>query len=58
MQGLGAVKENHGALPEALVEGVALEKGSLSPDVVEWDLQHGRLEVWEYWWVKADEEMR
>lgn len=52
------MKENHGAVLEALVEGVALEKGGSSPDVVEWDLQHGRLEVREYWWVKADEEMR
>jgi len=37
--------------------GVGIEKGMAPPDVVEFDRGHGRLEVREYWWVKADKDI-
>jgi hypothetical protein len=52
------VKENHGEVREALLEGIIAEKGASPPDIKEWDRRHGRIEVREYWWVEADEEMK
>lgn len=52
------VKENHGEVLEALIEGLEAERGESPPDWKEWDRRHGRLEVREYWWVKADPEMQ
>jgi hypothetical protein len=55
---LGIVKENHGELREALKVAIEIEKGKAPPDVIEHDRGHGRLEIREYWWVKAEEDMR
>jgi len=55
---LGVVKENHGEVREALLEGIIAEKGASPPDIQEWNRRHGRMEVREYWWVEADEEMK
>jgi len=52
------VKKNHGDVRKALFEGSIAEKGASPPDVQEWNRQHGRREVREYWWVEADEAMR
>lgn len=52
------MKENHGEVREALLEGIIAEKGASPPDIKEWDRRHGRIEVREYWWVEADEEMK
>jgi hypothetical protein len=52
------VKENHGELREALKVAIEIEKGKAPPDVIEHDRGHGRLEIREYWWVKAEEDMR
>lgn len=52
------MKENHGEVREALLEGIIAEKGASPPDIKEWNRRHGRIEVREYWWVEADEEMK
>ena len=49
---------NHGEVREALLEGIIAEKGASPPDIKEWNRRHGRMEVREYWWVEADEEMK
>jgi hypothetical protein len=52
------VKENHGEVRQALLEGIMAEKGASPPDFREWNRRHGRMEVREYWWVEADEAMK
>ena len=55
---MGVVKENHGQVREALLEGIMAEKGASPADVREWNRRHGRVEIREYWWVEADQAMQ